>query len=439
MRPSVSQLLSWQPAQLAAAGTSLVARAADLQRSAADLTSIGSGLSGVWSGAAAQAATAHHRRRAAEVDELATVVHTAGQALLRAADAIGPARTSLQSALAAASAAGCTVLDDGTVLPPARPPVPGGLSDQDLTTWQTQADATAAADAAVAARLASQIRAALTAAGAADATSAAALSALQPPQISPAPRPVQMGLTGGQWAPVPLPSCPVTPQAPAPPAPEEEDDGGFWSSLGHGVLDVAGLVPVLGEPADGINAIWYEAEGDHLNAGLSAAGMVPFLGWGATGAKLGIKGVKAADEAAAASRAAGETTQAGRAADGTASTPAPATRQPASFGSAADSDYRGTFFGAHPQLQGQVVVHHAVEQQVLRRYPDLVSESQMHSLENLRGIPNELNNTVHLSAIRKEWNRFYKANPNPTQQDLLDKATEIDGAFGSQFNPPLPD
>ena len=297
MRPSVPVLLSWQPDRLGAVGETLLTRAADLQRSAGDLTSIGSGLSAVWSGAAAQAATAHHTRRSAEVDDLATVVHTAGQALLRAAEAIGQARTSLQSALAAASAAGCTVLDDGTVLPPARPPVPGGLTDEDRTAEQAEADATAAAQAAGAARLAAQIRAALTAAGAADATSSAALSALQPPQVSPPPQPVRMGLSGGQWGPAPLPSCPVLPAA-APAPPPQEDDGGFWSDLGHGVLEVAGLIPVLGEPADGINAVWYEAEGDHLNAGLSAAGMVPFLGWGATGAKLTVKGVKAADEAA---------------------------------------------------------------------------------------------------------------------------------------------
>ena len=237
MRPSVSVLLSWQPAQLATAGHDLVRRSADLQRQAGDLTSIGSGLSGVWSGAAAQAATAHHTRRSTEVDELATVVHTAGQALLVAADALGQARTSLQSALTAASAAGCTVLDDGTVLPPARPPVPAGLTDEHLTAWQTQAHATAAAQAAGAARLEAQIRAALTAAGAADDVSAAALAALQPPQISPAPQPVTMGLTGGQWGPIALPACPTTPATPMTP-----DDGNWWD----------GTVEQLGGFADGV-------------------------------------------------------------------------------------------------------------------------------------------------------------------------------------------
>jgi hypothetical protein len=73
----------------------------------------------------------------------------------------------------------------------------------------------------------------------------------------------------------------------------ETDDPGLFSSIGHGILDVAGLVPVIGEAADGANAAWYAAEGDALNASLSAAAMVPFLGWGATGAKVSIKGAKA--------------------------------------------------------------------------------------------------------------------------------------------------
>ena len=62
---------------------------------------------------------------------------------------------------------------------------------------------------------------------------------------------------------------------------------------GHGILDAAGLVPGFGEIADGVNALWYAAEGDNTNAALSTAAMVPFLGWGATATKFGLKGVKA--------------------------------------------------------------------------------------------------------------------------------------------------
>ena len=109
----------------------------------------------------------------------------------------------------------------------------------------------------------------------------------------------------------------------------------------------------------------------------------------------------------------------------------------ATFGTAISKDYKKTFFDENPYLKGKVVVHHAVEQQVQRRYPGLVNDSEMHSLENLRGIPNEKNGDLHLSKIRKEWNRFYKTNPNPSKDDLLNKTTEIDQMFGSEFNPPL--
>ncbi|WP_342559991.1 T7SS effector LXG polymorphic toxin [Psychrobacillus sp. FSL W7-1457] len=56
------------------------------------------------------------------------------------------------------------------------------------------------------------------------------------------------------------------------------------------VLDLAGLVPVYGEIADGLNGVIYYARGDKLNASLSFAAMVPFLGWGSTGTKIANKG-----------------------------------------------------------------------------------------------------------------------------------------------------
>ncbi|GAA4284242.1 hypothetical protein GCM10022261_17730 [Brevibacterium daeguense] len=66
---------------------------------------------------------------------------------------------------------------------------------------------------------------------------------------------------------------------------EQPSNGSAWV---HGLLDAAGLIPGFGEIADGINAGIYVVEGDWANAGLSAAAMIPFFGWGATGAK-GIK------------------------------------------------------------------------------------------------------------------------------------------------------
>jgi len=87
---------------------------------------------------------------------------------------------------------------------------------------------------------------------------------------------------------------------PAPPGAPSNPPGGtetkaeksWWSSWGglvHAVLDVAGMIPVVGEVADLANAAIYAAEGDYVNASLSAAAAVPFAGWAATGAKAGMR------------------------------------------------------------------------------------------------------------------------------------------------------
>jgi len=108
-------------------------------------------------------------------------------------------------------------------------------------------------------------------------------------------------------------------------APKEPEEKGFFgklkdnlSDIGHTVLDVAGLVPVLGAPADALNGVWYAAEGDWVNAGLSAAGMIPFVGEAAVAAKLGnraVDAVRAGDEVVDAARAGDEVADAARAGD----------------------------------------------------------------------------------------------------------------------------
>jgi hypothetical protein len=119
--------------------------------------------------------------------------------------------------------------------------------------------------------------------------------------------------------------------------------------------------------------------------------------------------------------------------------PARFTPPVAKLGKASSMDYRATFFARYPQLEGKVVVHHAVEKQALQEYPGLFASEEIHSLENLRGIPKERNAPLHLSRIRREWNEFYRANPagTATKQKFLDKATELDRRFGLQFEPKL--
>jgi len=58
----------------------------------------------------------------------------------------------------------------------------------------------------------------------------------------------------------------------------------------RGALDIAGFIPVLGAIPDGINATIYVAEGDWVNAGISAFAMIPAIG---DGAKAGVMAGKA--------------------------------------------------------------------------------------------------------------------------------------------------
>lgn len=117
--------------------------------------------------------------------------------------------------------------------------------------------------------------------------------------------------------------------------------------------------------------------------------------------------------------------------------PHPASSGQATFGTADRIDYRRTYFDTYPGLEGKVVVHHAVEQQALKRYGGEVSAREMHSLENLRGIPKTDNPKLHLKEIRREWDAFYREHPNATREQLLEHATRIDDKFGHLFDPPV--
>jgi len=111
----------------------------------------------------------------------------------------------------------------------------------------------------------------------------------------------------------------------------------------------------------------------------------------------------------------------------------------AKFGNAKSKQYRKTFLEANTNVDSDdIIVHHGVERQVQRRYPGVVSDSEMHSVKNLRGIRNELNSDVHLSKIRKMWDEFYELHPDAVNKEqLLEKATEIDDLYGHLFDPPI--
>jgi hypothetical protein len=115
-----------------------------------------------------------------------------------------------------------------------------------------------------------------------------------------------------------------------------------------------------------------------------------------------------------------------------------------SFGKAVRADYNTTFFDSYGwELKEEVgQVHHAVEQQVLTRYPGVVTADELNSLENLRGIPLGPDGyELHQSDIRRYWDAFYdsfdEAGRVPTKEDLLSMAKQIDDMFGRDFIPAI--
>ena len=64
------------------------------------------------------------------------------------------------------------------------------------------------------------------------------------------------------------------------------EPGSNWVDTGHMVLDILGLLPVVGEIFDGTNVIWYLLAGDLVNAGFSATAFLPIIGDAAGAGKL---------------------------------------------------------------------------------------------------------------------------------------------------------
>lgn len=67
--------------------------------------------------------------------------------------------------------------------------------------------------------------------------------------------------------------------------PDPENRYSFWDGV-QLVLDIAGMIPLVGEIADGGSCLISLCRGDNLGAGLSAASLIPFAGWGAGATKI---------------------------------------------------------------------------------------------------------------------------------------------------------
>lgn len=79
--------------------------------------------------------------------------------------------------------------------------------------------------------------------------------------------------------------------------PAEDDTGTKILDGLQTTLDVAGLIPGVGEIADLANAGISLARGDYAGAALSLVSAIPFAGWFGTAGKAARRGAKAAEEA----------------------------------------------------------------------------------------------------------------------------------------------
>lgn len=206
----------------------------------------------------------------------------------------------------------------------------------------------------------------------------------------------------------------------------------------HGGLDLAGLIPVLGAAPDLLNVGIYIIEGDFTSAGISAVAMIPVFGEAATVTKLGSRTVLRVPGEAV-ERVGREGVEAGlrraraRRVDpeidarveqgiveeaGTSARPGRQPRLAAPPSRGAAEAARRAFDGglrrgyaARLEVPPGGQVHHAVELQVLDRYPGVFTAAELNEFANMRGITTELQGRLqfHNSAIRRTWDRHYRA------------------------------
>ena len=68
--------------------------------------------------------------------------------------------------------------------------------------------------------------------------------------------------------------------------------------------------------------------------------------------------------------------------------------------------------------------------EALKKRPGLFTADELNAVTNLRAIPTELNNTMHLSEIHADlWASFWQNNPHATKEQVLQFAEWIDGEY----------
>ena len=113
------------------------------------------------------------------------------------------------------------------------------------------------------------------------------------------------------------------------------------------------------------------------------------------------------------------------------------------LGLATKLDYSKTYYETFPEINPNSIyqIHHALPQ--ASQYRDnLINAYQVHSIENLRGIPSD-KSWIH-GEITGRWTTWYNTKKDPdtgafnyTLQEALDFAKTIDDDYGVYFIPPV--
>lgn len=191
--------------------------------------------------------------------------------------------------------------------------------------------------------------------------------------------------------------------------------GDWLKDNAHGVLDVAGFIPVVGAVADVANAGLYAVEGDHANAALSAVAAVPGIGDAAAAVKLANRGVQAVQAANRETRALVPSRF---------RPSSPPSRPPTSPTSTGDAALKQ--IGALAQAKQKTLVHAA--------NPSLITGGIQGAKLGMRiGAPTQANKKAPNNGFDNEFRRLardYQLDPRKglwdTLGDVVSKSTRLD-------------
>lgn len=89
----------------------------------------------------------------------------------------------------------------------------------------------------------------------------------------------------------------------------------------------------------------------------------------------------------------------------------------------------------NPSIASEGVFLRAIPLTVIKRYPGVISEKKLRSLDNFRAISVNSANLNELSKLRSIWVEFFKTHESATEEDFAKVSKEVDSKYQSKFLP----